>query len=168
MNLAGLLVVIWFGRQFLLAPSIDAGMTPLIVMAVIALLFGIHMVMAIGGAAFEVLELGRKLQPQVPAVVISASESPFEIERAQALGAQGYVFKSTPGQVLLESLRRVMEGQLAFPTNAGTPVELTARQLEVIGMLARGLSNKDIATELDVAENTVKVHLATIYKVPSP
>ena len=55
MNLAGLLVVIWFGRQFLLAPSIDAGMTPLIVMAVIALLFGIHMVMAIGGADMPVV-----------------------------------------------------------------------------------------------------------------
>ena len=115
---------------------------------------------------FEVLELGRKLQPQVPAVVISASESLFEIERAQALGAQGYVFKSAPGQVLLESLRKVMEGQLSFPSNVGTKtVELTARQLEVIGMLARGLSNKDIATELEVAENTVKVHLATIFKV---
>jgi NAD(P) transhydrogenase subunit beta len=55
MNLAGLLVVIWFARQFLLAESIDAGMTPLVVMTVIALLFGIHMVMAIGGADMPVV-----------------------------------------------------------------------------------------------------------------
>ena len=55
MNLAGLLVVIWFGRQFLLSGSIDAGMTPLVVMTVIALLFGIHMVMAIGGADMPVV-----------------------------------------------------------------------------------------------------------------
>jgi NAD(P) transhydrogenase subunit beta len=48
LNLAGLLVVIWFGREFVLAPGIQAGMTPLIVMTVISLLFGIHMVMAIG------------------------------------------------------------------------------------------------------------------------
>jgi len=54
-NLAGLLVVIWFGREFLHAPSIAAGMTPLVVMTVIALLFGIHMVMAIGGADMPVV-----------------------------------------------------------------------------------------------------------------
>lgn len=55
MNLAGLLVVIWFGRAFLQADSIQAGMTPLLVMTVIALLFGIHMVMAIGGADMPVV-----------------------------------------------------------------------------------------------------------------
>ena len=119
---------------------------------------------------FDVLELGRKLQPQVPAVVISASESQFEIERAMALGAQGYVFKSVPGHLLLAALRRVMNGELAFPERrecaAGAPsADLTARQLEVVSMLARGLSNKDIAVALNVAENTVKVHLATIYRI---
>ena len=55
LNLIGLLVVIWFGREFLHATSISQGMTPLIVMTVIALLFGIHMVMAIGGADMPVV-----------------------------------------------------------------------------------------------------------------
>jgi NAD(P) transhydrogenase subunit beta len=55
MNLAGLLVVIWFGREFMNAHSIAEGMTPLIVMTVIALLFGVHMVMAIGGADMPVV-----------------------------------------------------------------------------------------------------------------
>jgi H+-translocating NAD(P) transhydrogenase subunit beta len=55
LNLAGLLVVIWFGREFLHAESVQAGMTPLIVMTAIALLFGIHMVMAIGGADMPVV-----------------------------------------------------------------------------------------------------------------
>ena len=54
-NLLGLLVVIGFGRVFLNAHDIAAGMTPLIVMTVIALLFGIHMVMAIGGADMPVV-----------------------------------------------------------------------------------------------------------------
>jgi H+-translocating NAD(P) transhydrogenase subunit beta len=54
-NLVGLLAVIWYGRQFVLAPDIQAGMTPLVVMTVIALLFGIHMVMAIGGADMPVV-----------------------------------------------------------------------------------------------------------------
>ena len=55
LNLAGLLIVIWFGRAFLNAHDVQAGMTPLLVMTVIALLFGIHMVMAIGGADMPVV-----------------------------------------------------------------------------------------------------------------
>ncbi len=55
LNLVGLLVVIWFGGKFISAHSISDGMTPLIVMTVIALLFGIHMVMAIGGADMPVV-----------------------------------------------------------------------------------------------------------------
>src|SRR5260221_550744 len=54
-NLAGLLIVLWFGAKFIGAQAIDDGMTPLVVMTVIALLFGIHMVMAIGGADMPVV-----------------------------------------------------------------------------------------------------------------
>ena len=55
LNLLGLLIVIWFGRVFLQSHDIQAGMTPLLIMTVIALLFGIHMVMAIGGADMPVV-----------------------------------------------------------------------------------------------------------------
>ncbi len=55
LNLAALLVVIWFGREFLNAHDVQAGMLPLVVMTVIALLFGVHMVMAIGGADMPVV-----------------------------------------------------------------------------------------------------------------
>lgn len=55
LNLLGLLVVIWFGREFLLAGTIPAGITALLVMTAIALLFGVHMVMAIGGADMPVV-----------------------------------------------------------------------------------------------------------------
>jgi len=54
-NLVGLLLVIWFGTRFVGAPSIDSGMLPLVLMTAIALLFGIHMVMAIGGADMPVV-----------------------------------------------------------------------------------------------------------------
>ena len=54
-NLIGLLIVLYFGREFVHAETIAAGMTPLIVMTVISLLFGIHMVMAIGGADMPVV-----------------------------------------------------------------------------------------------------------------
>ena len=55
LNLAGLLIIIYFGREFLHAHTVAEGMTPMIVMTVIALLFGIHMVMAIGGADMPVV-----------------------------------------------------------------------------------------------------------------
>ncbi|GHC97585.1 NAD(P) transhydrogenase subunit beta [Pseudorhodoferax aquiterrae] len=55
LNLAALLVVIWFGRVFIHADTVGAGMLPLLVMTVIALLFGVHMVMAIGGADMPVV-----------------------------------------------------------------------------------------------------------------
>jgi NAD(P) transhydrogenase subunit beta len=55
LNLIGLLVVIWFGARFVDAHSVSAGMGPLLVMTVIALLFGVHMVMAIGGADMPVV-----------------------------------------------------------------------------------------------------------------
>ena len=55
LNLAGLLVVIWFGRVFLQAADMSAGMVALLVMTVVALLFGIHLVMAIGGADMPVV-----------------------------------------------------------------------------------------------------------------
>jgi NAD(P) transhydrogenase subunit beta len=54
-NLLGLLIVIWFGRRFLHAESVQAGMAALVVMTVVALLFGVHMVMAIGGADMPVV-----------------------------------------------------------------------------------------------------------------
>ena len=55
LNLVALLVVTWFGREFLRAETVEQGMVPLMVMTVIALLFGIHMVMAIGGADMPVV-----------------------------------------------------------------------------------------------------------------
>ncbi len=55
LNLAGLLIVIWFGAQFINTHSVSEGMLPLIVMTVIALAFGVHMVMAIGGADMPVV-----------------------------------------------------------------------------------------------------------------
>jgi NAD(P) transhydrogenase subunit beta len=55
LNLAGLVAVFWFGYQFLRAPAMEQGMMPLYAMSVIALLFGVHMVMAIGGADMPVV-----------------------------------------------------------------------------------------------------------------
>ncbi len=55
LNLLALLVVIWFGVGFVRTPDVDAGMLPLLIMTIVALLFGVHMVMAIGGADMPVV-----------------------------------------------------------------------------------------------------------------
>ena len=119
---------------------------------------------------FELVEASRQLQPQVPVVVVSATQDRFEIERALALGAQGYVFKSSSSATMLTALRRVMKGQIVVPEladaapAAAREAPLTDRQVEVLHLLARGLSNKEIGDRLGLAENTVKIHLGHIYR----
>jgi len=122
---------------------------------------------------FDLLKTCRRLQPQVPAVILSATQERFEIERAMSLGAQAYLFKSAPSHQLLSALKRVLRGEVIVPDLGDLPVQvgeasdtpLTTRQLEVLQMLARGLVNKEIGEALGVSENTVKVHLSHIYRI---
>jgi DNA-binding NarL/FixJ family response regulator len=120
---------------------------------------------------FEVLLASRRLAPQAPVAVLSATEDRFEVQRALELGAQAYLFKSTPNAEIVAALRRVMLGEVVSPLDAeerrpapGTE-RLTERQLTVIRLLSRGASNKEIAARLGLTENTVKVHLANCYRV---
>lgn len=115
---------------------------------------------------FELLETARALRATTPVVILSANQSRFAVEHALSLGAQGYVFKSSPGQALLAALRRVMAGEVVAPKSAelGSDVGLTERQREVLKLLAHGMTNRELAEHLAVAENTVKVHLANIYR----
>ena len=124
-----------------------------------------------GRQAIRSLAESRRLQPQVPVVVLSSSQERFEIEPSMSLGAQAYVFKSSTSGSMLSALRRVMKGEVVFPElpHAQGPLEapaepLTERQVQVLQMLSRGLCNKEIADLLGVAENTVKVHLGHIYR----
>jgi DNA-binding NarL/FixJ family response regulator len=121
----------------------------------------------------------RLARPDVPVVVLSASEDPNDVRRSLAAGALGYIPKSSkPGQ-LLAALRFVMEGNIyvppiavlsadASPPEPGRPSRvglLTERQLEVLRALRRGLSNKEVARELGVSDKTVKAHLSAIFQV---
>jgi DNA-binding NarL/FixJ family response regulator len=120
-----------------------------------------------GAPPFQILREARRVRPEVPILVVSAVESRFEIDRALELGAMGYFFKSGPSIDLLTAIRRVRSGDRVVPeTGPMDPARagLTERQLQVLRLLSRGMSNKEIATNLDVAENTVKVHVATIYR----
>jgi DNA-binding NarL/FixJ family response regulator len=92
-----------------------------------------------------------------------------DIHRALELGARGYLLKDSAAEEVAEAIRSVHAGRRAIPSDvaqrlaAFTPrMELTERELEVLGHMARGLSNKAIARALGRTEATVKVHVLHI------
>jgi DNA-binding NarL/FixJ family response regulator len=114
--------------------------------------------------------------PEIPLVVLSASELAEDIHRLLAAGALGYVTKSSPSEVILGALRLVLAGGVYIPpsvleqhsggdSDPSRPGPLTARQVEVLRELAKGQSNKQIAKALEVTEGTVKIHLAAIFRI---
>jgi DNA-binding NarL/FixJ family response regulator len=119
--------------------------------------------------------------PDIPLVVLSASESPNDIRNALEAGALGYIPKASPTAVMLAALRQVLAGDIYVPACLGdshtglhavAPSDfealqhsgLTARQLEVARLLAQGCANKAIAGMLSMSEGTVKVHIAAIFR----
>lgn len=117
--------------------------------------------------------------PDIPLVVLSASESPHDIRSALEAGALGYIPKATSTIMMLAALRQVLSGNLYIPASLGdnglhtaAPADfddlqhsgLTARQLEVARLLAQGCANKAIAGMLAMSESTVKVHIAAIFR----
>jgi two-component system, NarL family, nitrate/nitrite response regulator NarL len=119
----------------------------------------------------------RELAPTVPIVVLSGSEAASHVKQALANGAIGYIPKSCSSHEMLSALRIVLQGDIYIPPKllgklgASAPpgpipaqMALTARQLEVLELMAQGLPNKSIAKKLDLAEGTVKLHVAAILR----
>jgi DNA-binding NarL/FixJ family response regulator len=116
--------------------------------------------------------------PEIPVVVLSASEETENIHKLLAAGALGYLTKSSSSEMILGALRLVLAGgvyvppslldQEGNPANLPEPLRhtpLTSRQIDVLRQLAKGLTNKQIATELEVTEGTVKIHLASVFRI---
>ena len=102
----------------------------------------------------------KKIYPDVPVAVYSASPAADMEEACIEAGADTYIEKSASSAELTAALR----GLLMADTEAEEPVtaansKLSKRQTQLIAMLDQGMSNRDIATELDISEHTVKVHL---------
>jgi DNA-binding NarL/FixJ family response regulator len=123
----------------------------------------------------------RSEHPALPVVVVSASERSSDMRAAIAGGASGFVPKQSSRAELLAALRLVLGGGRYVPPSALAPdaedqaaarrerrreraAALTERQLTVLSLMARGLTNKEICGVLGIAEGTVKTHVAAIFE----
>lgn len=140
----------------------------------------------------DALELMAERWPQLPKLVYSGDDSVDTMARAFELGALGFVAKNEPTAELSAAVATVLRGRPHLPTkllaekglvclpsvappaapaspassaSPGGGVRLTARQLEVVAMVAQALPNKTIARRLSLSEGTVKSHLNTIFRI---
>ncbi|NQU62349.1 MAG: response regulator transcription factor [Rhodospirillales bacterium] len=113
----------------------------------------------------------------IPVVVVSANEDNNDVRRALGCGVAGYIPKALDSEVIRTALGRVLAGETYLPPSmvgwdketepvpkVKPPPRLTPRQRDVLGFIAQGYSNKKIATELNLAEGTVKLHVAALLK----
>jgi DNA-binding NarL/FixJ family response regulator len=132
---------------------------------------------------FAGLDILRRRYPAMPVAVVSAFDDTPTITRVLNLGASGFIPKAFSGEALLSAIREVLAGNIFRPTGQqgarlddATPVPpsrisvrpdevgLTERQAQVLALMVRGLSNRDIADQLDLSEGTVKIHATAVFK----
>ena len=121
---------------------------------------------------FEVLSQIWQIETAPPVVVLSAHTEPSYAARAIAAGAHGYVGKAESPERLVEAIRAVSRGEQVVPPGVaelavsdGHPASrLTARELQVMEMLSRGMTNREIAQHLDISIKTVDTHRGHVLK----
>lgn len=115
----------------------------------------------------------REIAPSVPVVVVSAVDDPRIMQEVVIGGANAYVPKSAPRQILINALKVIVAGGSYIPpevvaaihaARSNPPGELTLRQKRVLELLATGQSNKSIARTLSISEITVKAHVSAILR----
>ena len=106
----------------------------------------------------------KKLFPETPLAVLSASPAADAEELCIEAGADIYIEKSSGGQEIGNSLRALLSADGQFEELAPSDNKLSKRQKQLIVMLDRGLSNREIADELGISEHTVKVHLWRLFR----
>ena len=119
----------------------------------------------------------RLLRPDILVVVLSGSECRGDILRSLSAGAHGYIVKNQQTDQLIRRLRHILSGEVYVPASlaellpdsggvalAEPVAHLSKRQRQVLKGLVEGKSNKEIAQVLNVAEGTVKLHLAALFR----
>jgi DNA-binding NarL/FixJ family response regulator len=119
-----------------------------------------------GSDGFNALEIIRQRWPEIHVLILSASATVAEVQLARRNGAAGYLSKSADRATLMEAIQIVAAGGLVFSpetaTAAASPVTLSARELEVLRHLGRGLSNQQLGQALGISPETVKSHVKAI------
>ncbi len=127
-----------------------------------------------GVQGFSGLIYLRAQYPDIPVVIISASEETAIVRRAISFGASGFIPKSASGDEMQKALRAVLAGEVAVPEDISLEMgetdedivrrlsTLTPQQMRVLMMLREGLLNKQIAWRLGVSEATIKAHVSAI------
>lgn len=117
----------------------------------------------------EVIRRIIALHPRAAFIVMSINETAEDIHLAMNAGARGYVPKSYDQDVIIRAIRGVAAGAIFLPTEIALrlgernlAVGLSHREIEVLGLIARGKANKEIAGDLKLSGNTVKTHIARI------
>ena len=107
--------------------------------------------------------------PEARVIMLTTFNGDVDIQRSMKAGAHGYLLKNTPRKELLEAIRRVHSGKKSVPPEVAAQLaehfsaeHLTDREVEVLRQLAGGNRNKDIAGNLFISEETVKVHVRHI------
>jgi DNA-binding NarL/FixJ family response regulator len=108
-------------------------------------------------------------RPDLPIIFLSMYAEPRYAEQAALLGAKAYLSKVAPVQELISAIHAVLEGEVLLPppvareeSAAPQKSELTARQREVLRLIAMGSSAKDIANQLNISVRTAEFHRAAI------
>jgi len=107
--------------------------------------------------------------PEARIILLTTFEGDVEIKRALEAGARGYLLKSMPPKELVEAIRQVHAGKKRIPPQLAAQLAehmsdevLTTREIEVLAQIAGGNRNRDIAEQLFISEETVKVHIKHI------
>lgn len=119
----------------------------------------------------EVLLQLKHLDPQVKAIFLSTYDNDEDIARGFDAGASGYMLKDTPPSDLVAGIHNVLKGRKAISPVVAQRLaervinpELSIREREVLKELVEGLSNKQIAKNLEIATGTVKIHVTNIFR----
>ena len=120
-------------------------------------------------SGFDLIKRIRDKSPNARMIVLSSHEGDVDIQRALEAGAQGYAVKGIVRGELLEIIRSVHAGKRRLPAAVAQRLAehmadepISPRELEVLSLMAAGKRNKEIAGELSIAEDTVKMHVRNI------
>jgi len=117
------------------------------------------------GTGFDLIHWIRKIDSELPVVVLSLNDSHEYINSARKVGANSYINKSAPIEELMAAVDFAIHSPHTFSsTIKPSPYEyaLTARELDVLSLIAKGLSNLQISTQLHISLSTVKTHVSSI------